>query len=188
MSQHPPTPTSVPAPPPAAAGERGSAYIIALLVLLVLSIVGLTISLVTQTEMQVGLNERVSQRVFYDTDAAVSTAIARSLVEADYSAQLLKVPDGLFGLHQEIEVTPFYPILNAPCNLCEINNAGHYGSKQYSKITHGVTVFGRRMGNDPNNVLARKTVSSMVDVEPLEATVEAFLPADDPTQLAKLKF
>jgi Tfp pilus assembly protein PilX len=37
--------------------EAGSAYIIVLLVLVVLTIFGIALSLITQTEMQVGTNE-----------------------------------------------------------------------------------------------------------------------------------
>jgi Tfp pilus assembly protein PilX len=47
------------------AAEEGSVYLVALLGLVVLTILGLTLSLVTQTEMKMGANERVLQRVFF---------------------------------------------------------------------------------------------------------------------------
>lgn len=167
--------------------QSGSAYIVSLLVLLVVSIVGLSLSLITQTEMQVGANERVMQRVFYASDAGIAAATAKSLVKADYSGQVFTVPDvhkpPLLQLRQEVEVSPFLPILTAPCNLCEINNAGQYGTKQYHKITHLVAVLGQRMGGSSTDPIAEKIVSAMVDVQPTEASVEAYLPIDDPAQL-----
>ncbi|HKI85589.1 MAG TPA: hypothetical protein VKA53_02475, partial [Thermoanaerobaculia bacterium] len=45
--------------------QEGSAYIVALLALLVLSIVGLALALITQTEQEAGSNERSINRVFY---------------------------------------------------------------------------------------------------------------------------
>lgn len=167
--------------------QEGSAYIVSLLVLLVVSIVGLSLSLITQTEMQVGANERIVQRVFYATDAGIAAATARSLVTADYSGQTFTVPDvdtaPLFQLRQQVDVSPFLPILTAPCNLCEINNVGQYGTKQYYKITHLVAVVGQRMGAGATEPLAEKVISAMVDVQPTEASVEAYLPIDDPDQL-----
>lgn len=172
--------------------QGGSAYIVSLLVLLVVSIIGLSLSLITQTEMQVGANERVLQRVFYATDAGIAAATAKGLVSADYSAQVFTVPDvdtaAIFQLRQQVDVSPFYPILTAPCNLCEINNVGQYGTKQYYKITHGVTVLGQRMGGGSTEPIAEKMISAMVDVQPTEASVESYLPVDDPDQLKKIVF
>lgn len=172
--------------------QAGSAYIVSLLVLLVVSIVGLSLSLITQTEMQVGANERIVQRVFYATDAGIAAATAKSLVQADYSSQVFTVPDvdkaSFLNLRQQVDVSPFYPILTAPCNLCEINNVGQYGSKQYYKITHGVTVVGQRFGGTSTDPIAEKRISAMVDVQPTEASIESYLPVDDPAQLQKIVF
>ena len=45
--------------------QQGSVYILALLVLLILTIVGLAVSLVTQSEMQIGVNERLGHQAFH---------------------------------------------------------------------------------------------------------------------------
>lgn len=172
--------------------QQGSAYIVSLLVLLVLSIVGLSVSLISQTEMQVGANERILQRVFYATDAGIAAATAKALVTADYSQQVFTVPDvdtaPLFQLRQRVDVSPFYPLQTAPCNLCEINNVGQYGTKQYYKITHGVTVLGQRLGGTSTDPVSEKMISAMVDIQPTEAAVESYLPVDDPDQLKKMVF
>lgn len=164
------------------AREEGSAYIITLLVLVVLSIAGLSVSVITQTEMQVGANERDAQRAFYAADAGVATATARSLVSAKYDGQCLTLTDpdtpAFLNLRQQVDVSPFRPVLAAACHLCEINNVGHYGNKTYQKITHDVTTVSERLGGGANRVRARRTVTAMVDIEPREATPEAYLPND----------
>ena len=66
--------------PPHRPAERGSAYLVALLVLVLLTIIGLSLSLITQTEMQIGANERLIERSFYVADSGISLATARTLV------------------------------------------------------------------------------------------------------------
>jgi hypothetical protein len=61
---------------PGSARERGSAYIVALLALLVLTMGGLSVALITQTEMQVGMNEKTIQRAFYAAESGLNIATA----------------------------------------------------------------------------------------------------------------
>ena len=112
--------------------EEGSAYLIALLTLVVLTIVGLSLALITQTEMQIGANERTIQKVFYAADAGVAGSVVKALAGFDYQARTITLDDteGLasLNLHHQVETSPFFPILESPCNLCSVNNAGEYGS------------------------------------------------------------
>jgi Tfp pilus assembly protein PilX len=62
-------------------GERGSAYIVVLLALVVLTIIGLSLVMVSQTEVQLGANERTISRTFFAADDGVSIAPARHQVE-----------------------------------------------------------------------------------------------------------
>jgi Tfp pilus assembly protein PilX len=64
--------------------EEGSAYLVTLLLLIVLTLMGLSLALVTSTESQIGANERILERVFYTSDAGVGIAAARILVSSDY--------------------------------------------------------------------------------------------------------
>ncbi|MBV8202862.1 MAG: hypothetical protein JOZ15_19775, partial [Acidobacteria bacterium] len=57
-------------------GERGSAFIVALLVLVVLTIAGLALTLMTQTEMRIGANEREANRTFYASDSGIQVSTA----------------------------------------------------------------------------------------------------------------
>ncbi len=175
--------------------EAGSAYIVALLSLVVLSAIGLGVALVTQTEMQIGANERTVQRTFYAADAGVATSTARALIQADYMANTYSMQDvsplpGLVMRH-ELDASPFYPILDSPCNLCEINNAGAYSEQAYRRINHAVTVVARRQGQTdtgPDTRLSEKMITSMLEVQPWKVGTEAYLPADNPEELKKIKF
>jgi Tfp pilus assembly protein PilX len=171
-------------------GEAGSAYIIALIVLAILSIIGLSLAFITQSEMQVGSNERIESRVFYAADSGISAATASALVAADYTPKTYTFtePNAIpgLGIKHQVQVSAFYPLLDAPCNLCEINNAGTYNEHSYRKINHGVTATAVRIGG--GRTLAQKTLSAMVEVQPWKATIDAYLPINDPAQLAQIKF
>ena len=60
--------------------EAGSAYVITLLALVVLTILALSLALVTQTEVQVGSNERTVSRTFYSADSGLGVAVAEALL------------------------------------------------------------------------------------------------------------
>lgn len=126
-------------------GERGSAYIIALLVLVVLTILGLALATISQTEVQIGANEVMSHRVLYGAEAGIQAALAHMLtvnstVEATTVPEIeqlaftlpedrLTVDDaGLLGLinpavsgvryAERVRVAPFAAIRTAFCDMC----------------------------------------------------------------------
>ena len=169
--------------------QAGSAYIVTLLALVVLTIVGLSVSLITQSEMLIGSNERTIQKTFYAANSGISIATAYALVASDYAAKTITLadPGTLLGLEHEVDLSPFYPILNAPCNLCEINNAGEYGSKQYYKNDYVVTSVATRKDAADTAIISRKTVSAMIAIQPQEMVVDVMEPLDDPDELAKIK-
>ena len=174
--------------------ENGSAYLVALLALVVITTLGLSLSLVTQTEMRLGANDRTVQRVFYAADAGFSSAVSRALVNADYSSRMFELPDpgaaAAFGFRHDVDVSAFFPILTAPCNLCQVNNSGTYGNKQYFKISHAVSSFAIREGGaaDDATAMARKTLSSMVDIQPIDSTPEAHVAVTDPDESSRILF
>ena len=174
--------------------EEGSAYLVALLGLVVLTLLGLTLSVITQTEMRMGANERVLQRVFYAADSGFGTSISRALVEGDFSGKTFTLPDtsspAAFAFRHSVAVTPLVPVLSAPCNLCQINNAGSYGAKQYHKVSHAVAVDAQRVGGEIDNpgLVAQKALSAMLDVQPMESTPDAHLVIQDAEQMARVRF
>lgn len=171
--------------------ERGSAYVVTLLALVVLTIMALSLTLVTQSEMQIGVNERIIQRIFYAADSGIAATTARALVTNDFSARtiVLEEPEtnATLNFRSNVEISPLVPILDSPCNLCEINNAGTYSERAYRKIGHAVTVNAARLGGVDTQT-AFKAISAMIDLQPWKDPPQAYLPIDDPDALAKIKF
>ena len=173
--------------------ESGSAYVISLLALILLTMVGLSLTVVTQTELQLGANESQSNRVFYATESGISHSIARALTNADYASMTLEVdePQGnpLISPRYQIASSAFLPILDSPCNLCEINNVGSYADRAYRKVNHAIAVQGWRVAGAQDSPLAQKAISSMLEVQPWRISPpEALLVLDDPVELAKIRF
>ena len=175
-----------------ARGESGSAYILVLLVLVVLTILGLSLSFMTQTEMQIGANERVTTRVFYAADSAINAALANVLVQRVYdpTTYTYKEPGTVPGLDfkSTVEVSAVVPLLDSPCNLCEINNAGTYMEKPTRKVNHGFSAVATRQSGSSTTPLARETLSVMIEVEPWSVSNDAYKWINDPVQMAKIKF
>lgn len=176
----------------ASRGESGSAYILVLLALVVLTIMGLSLAFMTQTEVQIGANDRVVSRVFYAAESGIAAATAKAIVSADYDAHsyTFTEPGTVPGLDfkNTVEVSPVLPVLDSPCNLCEINNAGTYSEKSFRKINHAVTAVATRYSGSNTTPLAQKTLTAMVEVQPWKVSPEAYTAINDPAQLAKIKF
>ena len=179
--------------------EAGSAYIVVLLVLVVLAIFGIALSLITQTESQVGANERTLNRTFYSGDAGIQRAIMRAMVKDDHTPQSFFYTDsgqafvgGKLELGTQVEVSAFHPIQVSACNLCELNGEGTYSGKAYKRVTHAVTSRATRFATlnagGTKTPIAQKTISAMVSMEPYMASVTSLASVTDPAELAKIKF
>ncbi len=175
--------------------EAGSAFIVTLLCLVVLTIVGLSLALITQTERQLGVNERTAQRVFYAADSGTHMGTARVLAQNDHNEMtvVLNERQGTLGLRlaDRVEVSRFHPILASPCNFCEINQGS-----QYFDVNHAITSTAERIGwtgggpppADASTV-ARKTVGEMISFQPWQVSLARdVLPSLESTQLEKIKF
>jgi Tfp pilus assembly protein PilX len=184
-------------------GEAGSAYMAVLLVLVILTIFGLALSLITQTEMQVGSNERTLARTFYAADAGIEMATAKALVTSDHAAQNFFYTDtgkllksaGALDLGSNVEVTAFLPVQDVPCNLCEINNtdgSSTYANRSYSKVNHVVTATASRFATidagSTSTPIAQRTISAMVEVQPFKSPPEALKILEDADALQEIRF
>lgn len=177
---------------PLGRGEAGSAYILVLLVLVVLTIMGLSLSFMTQTELQIGSNERVATRVFYAADSAVDATLANVMVERLYDPTQFIYKDAgtVPGLDfkSTVEVSAVVPLLDSPCNLCEINNLGTYSERPTRKVNHGYSVVATRYAGTDTKPLAQEMLSVMVEVEPWTVPNEAYKWINDPVEMAKIRF
>jgi hypothetical protein len=172
--------------------RSGSAYIVALLALVLLSMIGLAIVLITQSELQIGGNERVVSRIFYSADSGVSIAIAKALVVGDYlpAGAIVKFPDAPGGSAinsvNRVDLSPFFPIQEQPCNLCAINQQGEYASKSYSFVTYAETATSTREAG--TTTFGSKAISAQVGVQPWQTGISSYFAATEPAQIAKIKF
>jgi hypothetical protein len=165
--------------------QQGSAYIIALLILVVLTLLGLSLALVSSTEQQVGANERMIQRTFYAGDAGIGVMAAKILVSSDFAAGTRDDrTDGRYILNtgtggaavlvqNEVILSPSIPLVEAPCGFCEINAAGSYRTNTYVRLNAAVTSRGQRSSLDGTNVLASNLVSANLDIQPRLASPPA---------------
>jgi len=172
-------------------GERGSAYIIALLALVILSVLGLALIFISQTEMEIGSNERSIERAFYAGESGVALATARVLVANDYRPALFDLAEpgaSLAAFRQRIELAPVVPLYDAPCNLCEINDVGTYQDRNaFRKVNSAITAYAQRTIGRDGRSLAQKIVASMLELQPHKSTLDAYLAIGDADQLAKVR-
>ncbi|RMH20463.1 MAG: hypothetical protein D6696_08105 [Acidobacteria bacterium] len=76
--------------------ERGSAFILALIVILLLTVLGMSLSVVTETEMQLGATEKTIERQEYAAETGMWVKVAQLLVANDWKnarLALLEEPD-----------------------------------------------------------------------------------------------
>lgn len=148
--------------------ENGSAYLVVLLVLLLLSIVGLSLVLVTQIESEIGVNERMIHRTFYAADSGLSAAVARKMSGASgpFRFDMNADTGGVFRRGDTVEVGNFLPVRIGFCNLCSANVGSEYHRIDYLAASQA-TRFGAAtaLGGD-RRPIARQAVSSEVAIQP----------------------
>ena len=160
--------------------QRGSAYLLALLVLAVLMMLGLSLALVTQTEIQIAANERASVRLFYAADAAIAAAIALVMTKGDLNDSEVggdlrcqdvvasdSVVVGATEIVEVVEITPIVQLAQTTCNLCEFPTDE---GKVYVKTTHAVRNDASQVATSGSDtqVLTQKSVGTMLDFEPYD--------------------
>ena len=159
--------------------ERGSAFIVALLVLLVLTVAGLALTLMTQTEVRIGANEREANRTFYASDSGIHVSSARTLWGGTNSQTLTillnttqqdtgasSAPPLTFG--DQITVTPLYPMYAGSASGTSINQNQQTA---FCAVTHVVNATSLRAGHLTGSQpytqnMAQKLVGSMIELQP----------------------
>ena len=175
-------------------GEAGSAYILTLMALVVLTVLGLALALITQTEMQVGGNEKTVVRTFYAADSGLSISAAEALASGRYTATtvlLNRTANLRNNVGDRVQVSPFVPISTVRCEWCPANDDG---VPEFWKVEHAVTATAERVvwtgaGLPPANalVVGRKSLSSMFEFQPWPSPPVESIPTD-PAELAMIKF
>jgi len=184
--------------------EAGSAYVITLLALVVLTILALSLALVTQTEVQVGSNERTVSRMFYSADSGLGVAVAEALlvnnnpdnptVPGPRVVILNKVSVGAgsslsTNIADRVTISAFVPIQYVRCDLCQSEE----GKQKFWRVNHAVSATAERIawsgsGAPPAaaTLLGQKTLSGMFQFEPWPLDPSQI--PEDPAVLAQIKF
>lgn len=175
--------------------EAGSAYVITLLALVVLTILALSLALVTQTEVQVGANEKTVNRTFYAADSGVGISVAEILANHDYGGRTVILNKMSVGagsvlstnVADRVTISPAVQINQYPCNWCPQNQGG----QQFFVTTYAVSSSAQRIawggsGDPPADatVIGQKTVRSMIEVQPWKPQTDAV--TTDPAALAQV--
>jgi hypothetical protein len=170
--------------------DEGSAYIVALLCLFVLTILGLSLGVITQAEIVAGGQERLMERVFYSAEAGIGLSVGRAIGEGDFGSithlrSRTELEQGqLMPMREQVRSSPFYCLGDSPCNLCSINQG-----RNYVRRNHVLSINAVRYGGPEETIdstVARKSLSTMVDVEPAEREVACL--ADLPESTAGFTF
>ncbi len=100
--------------------EQGSVFIIALMVLVMLTVIGLSLALVTETEMLIGGNEQVINETFFAAETGLAVAVTQLMtansLDNKCMAQLARNSDdtarmlGVRNLGYSVDYTSLYPV------------------------------------------------------------------------------
>lgn len=157
-----------------ARGSAGSALLLALVVLLVVTMLGLSLSLVGGMERRLGANQRGLGQALWAAESALGLAAARVLTTNDLApvtvdlGPAIGVPGSPGGLlRNRAEVVSVSPLLLAPCGLCQINGAGSYGqSDELSRMHLSIEGVGSRMSSSGGERFVLKRLRITLDLEP----------------------
>ncbi|HSF41064.1 MAG TPA: PilX N-terminal domain-containing pilus assembly protein [Thermoanaerobaculia bacterium] len=178
----------------AARGEAGSAYIVALMALVILTILGLALAFITQTEVQIGANEKTASRIFYAADAGIEVAAAQALASNRYTPTTILLNQTTVGYDAQaadrVRISQITPVLRALCNWCPQN---YQGMPKFYSVHNALTATSQRItwtgsGDPPEDasLLGQKTLSVMYEFSPMpEPPVDA---ARDNEALEQVKF
>jgi hypothetical protein len=155
-------------------GRRGSALLLALVVLLTVTMLGLSLTLVTDMERRLGANQRGLEQALWAAESGLALAAARVLTANDLGAvavdlgPALGTPGSGRGLlRNRAEVASVRPLLSAPCGLCQINGAGSYSEGGGMHRVHlAIEGVGSRVALSGDSTPVLRRVEVTLDLEP----------------------
>ncbi len=171
--------------PSARHAEAGSAYLATLLVLVVLTILGLSLAVITQTEVLIGGSEKQATRQLFSANAGVEMAMVYAFVSRNPTSHQLKLAErteNLFGqatvIGDEICTSDYSTISSNVCDLCALNQDSEYAAMQ-----SGVTVVALRAGGSA--LASRKTLGAVITLEPVPKSLAGVQKVDEQKKKSK---
>ena len=121
---------------------HGGAYVAALSLMTVLLILGLSLAVLTATEVQIGSNERHIQRALYAAESGVHLAVAKALGHDDYRPMRIELAEPKRALSRahlvaSIETSAFLPVSAHPCHLCQADGSNGLSTSVFSITSSG---------------------------------------------------
>lgn len=149
-------------------GERGSAYLATLLVLVVLTALGLSLMFLTQIESEIGATERAIHRTFYAADSGVAAAVARKMSGGSGPFQFGMNGDAVGSLHRgdQVDVGNFFPVRIGFCNLCTANSGGEFHRIDYIAYSEAMRYVSGRADLGDRHPWARELVQTEIAIQP----------------------
>ncbi|MCC6856371.1 MAG: hypothetical protein IT189_09970 [Microbacteriaceae bacterium] len=139
-----------------------------------LTILGLSLAVVTQTEVLIGGSEKQATRQLFAAGSGVQLAAAYELVSRDSASHRMRIgqrTERILGTDTVIGddacSSPLFQIHTGVCNLCAMNQDTEFAAVQY-----GVTVTALRRGD--STLGAEKSVGAVVAVEPWQKSIAGF--------------
>lgn len=119
--------------------SNGSAFVIALMVMVILTFIGLSLAMVTETEMLLGGNERVINRTFYSADSGIAAAVSQLMVTNSFDKLVFGIRDQLDRPNQpqfihQVETTSLYPVM---IRTAPESDANYGDNSVYSVFCYG---------------------------------------------------
>ncbi len=173
------------------AGQEGSAYIVTLLVLFVLTALGLSLTLITGNESIMGSQERTIQRTFYAADSGLSLSLAAVMSRNSCESRCVYLQDDdpdLFnasGMIDQLEVSKTSALGDQASNLSQINDSEFRNVKYYvaSRAT-------RVAPGDDDIPVGQRTLSQMFALDPwvtpLTCVTDIFVPCSTTSSLTTI--
>ncbi len=166
--------------------QGGSAYIIVLLVLLLLTIFGLSLVVITHTERQIGSNEREATRNFFVAESGIAVAVAwlqegstdphslvvRSRTAGGTAATAKALAGSQTVFRDTVQTTQLVVAGSQFSNLGDVSsNAG----KELRRSNFRFETNARRVSTSSSGVLAgreiqlgQKRIELMIEMDPFE--------------------
>lgn len=149
-------------------GERGSAYLATLLVMIVLTVLGLSLMLVTQIESEIGATERTIHRTFYSADSGVAAAVAHKMSGGSGPFQFGMNGDVAGSLRRgdQVDVGNLFPVRIGFCNLCSANSGGEFHRIDYIAYSEATRYVSGRANLGDRHPWARELVQTEIAIQP----------------------
>ncbi len=107
--------------------ERGSAFIIALMILVLLSFVGISLTIVTETEMQLGSSEKLIDRTCFAAEAGFAALFAQLALTYSTYPEYVALPNVTTGdvqLGFAVDTSNLFPVVRSKAPYSSANEGG----------------------------------------------------------------